>query len=268
MNPTIILLILAALLGAWLVIHFALHPPGEKRKTHQIANSGHLATYGGRESRVFDVAVARRFLVVRKGTANNSVAIGTVADEPLGIGLDVVEESGLGGVQLLGSGSGTCVVVANAAIAAGARVYAAADGKVAPTGVWLVGKTTNTPATADGDEIPIDFHAPRLEAPATGTITVVATGAQTVTPNFAAGKFQAFSLDLTNAPITLAAPTNLPIGQSMEIFVPNPGTGTHVLTAYVINTEGVAAITAAKAALLTITRVATATFHLRIGQAP
>jgi predicted RecA/RadA family phage recombinase len=103
--------------------------------------------------RTNDAAVTTRHLLWKQGSTDNGVAICAAANVPLGT-IDN-EETGTGKgvtIKLLGKGP-TKKMVALAAIAAGARVYTAAGGKVqtAPTGatVSLVGVALTAAANAD-----------------------------------------------------------------------------------------------------------------------
>jgi hypothetical protein len=58
---------------------------------------------------------------------------------------------------------GTSKMTASAAISAGAKVYAAADGKIAPTGTVLIGNAVDA-ATADGSVIEIAPTMGRLQS--------------------------------------------------------------------------------------------------------
>ncbi len=60
-------------------------------------------------------------------------------------------------------GQGSCKMVASAAITAGARVYAAADGKVAATGTLTIGTALDT-ATANNSVIEVLPHVANLQS--------------------------------------------------------------------------------------------------------
>lgn len=112
------------------------------------------------------VAAGTYHLLVRPTSATatdingaNNAPIGTLAD---------LQAAGLGAgetaaISLLGKG-GTKLMVANAAVAVGGRVFTAASGKVSPTsaaGLYYVGVAL-TAAAADGDVIEVADCVPVL----------------------------------------------------------------------------------------------------------
>jgi len=116
-------------------------------------------THDGCLTRLTDAAIATRFLLVKKGSDTNHIAVcSAITDRPLGVCTD--EAAGAEepvSLSLLGSSHATLKVVAGAAITSGARVATMASGKVQtavatqyPIGIAL------TDAAADGDIIEID----------------------------------------------------------------------------------------------------------------
>lgn len=125
---------------------------------------GTVARHPGVVTRKLEAALAARKLLVRQGTDDDQILVGTTA-KPMGVVDDVGEIGDRVAVSLLGSALETLVMTASGAIAAGDDVYAAADGKVStlPAGVgtyYFVGVAL-TAAAADGDEIEVDPSAPR-----------------------------------------------------------------------------------------------------------
>jgi hypothetical protein len=115
-----------------------------------------------------DAALATRYLIVKRGSDADHVAVCGVADKPLGVCLDepsAAEEPAT--IGLLGGLHGTILGVASEAIAADADVFTAANGKLqdepAVAGTYyLIGKSV-TAATGDGDvfemipRVPVKF---------------------------------------------------------------------------------------------------------------
>lgn len=118
-------------------------------------------------SRLADVALTRRHLLVKIGTDINHVAINTASDIPLGVVDDEAEAAeDPVNVQLLGQKPGTVLVVAGAAITAGAFVVGTAAGKVitlpGTTGsYYIIGRALEA-AGADLDVINIAHCFPIL----------------------------------------------------------------------------------------------------------
>lgn len=77
----------------------------------------------------------------------------------IGVVLDNVSSGDNVAVALLGVANHTLEVVAGGAISAGAKVYLAANGKVAATGTIQIGTALN-PAYADGNLVEIAHRAP------------------------------------------------------------------------------------------------------------
>lgn len=112
-------------------------------------------------TRKTDAAITTRYLIGKIGSDAAHVAVAGAADVPLGIIEDeasAAEE--LVPVKLFGSGQGTSLVVASAAIAAGDFVVAAASGKVrtlpGTTGTYYILGRALHAAAADGDLLEID----------------------------------------------------------------------------------------------------------------
>ena len=131
-------------------------------------------------TRTNDVAVETRHLLWTQGASAGTVKLATASLTALGT-IDNLETATAmrQSILLLGKGD-TKKVVANAAISAGAAVYQAAAGKVAPAGTILIG-TALTAAAADDDLIELlDGEAVMLAATevvaATNTILAAESG--------------------------------------------------------------------------------------------
>jgi hypothetical protein len=119
-------------------------------------------THGaGNITKFVDAAVTERFLLAKIGSAADRVAICGAADDPIGVMTDEAAAAGDPmNVRLLGSGKGTVTMVASAAIAQGALLEPAANGRVATLGVGagthrVVGRAMDAAANA-GDLIEVD----------------------------------------------------------------------------------------------------------------
>lgn len=128
---------------------------------------------GLKVSRSAEVAITAAHLLLRKGTADNEVLLGTATAKPLGVSYDAAAIHTLMGVILLG-GPDSVLGVASGAITVDAPLYTAADGKVSATavaGCWHVGKAL----TAAADGAAVEYHSvePRLATP---PVTVAAAG--------------------------------------------------------------------------------------------
>lgn len=128
-----------------------------------------------------DAAIAARHLLYKKGTADDHVAVAGANDVALGTIDDLADAAEeLKTLFLLGKGTRTKRMVANAAITIFAPVYQAAGGKVAPTGFRLVGFTLKA-AAADNDIIEVvDIQALLGTGLVTYTTTAVAAAGTTV----------------------------------------------------------------------------------------
>lgn len=114
-------------------------------------------------SRTADAVHTLRHLVVKEGsTAGTGIAVCGLNARPIGVCLDTPETIGdPAAVKLLGTG-GTVLMVASAAITAGAAVYTAANGKISSTGAstsWFLGFAV-TAAAADGDPVEVATTIP------------------------------------------------------------------------------------------------------------
>lgn len=109
-------------------------------------------------SRVAEAAVGTPHLMLTRGTnLAKQVILCTATTEPIGLAYDKAELGAYVGVERLTDGE-TKLGIASKAIAAGARVFTTAAGKLTDTAVnnsWLVG-TALTAAAADGDEFEFD----------------------------------------------------------------------------------------------------------------
>jgi hypothetical protein len=113
-------------------------------------------------TRLSDAALATEHLLVKVGSDADHVAVmAAVTDVPVGTVPDTpgaAEEEVA--VNLLGAASETLEMIAGEAVAAGVRVFAAADGKVndlsAVAGTYFCVGTALEAAAADGDEIEVD----------------------------------------------------------------------------------------------------------------
>lgn len=134
-----------------------------------------VETHDASVTRTNDSAIATRHLLWT-ATSATAVDIADATTPALGT-IDNIETSTgeRQSVLLLGKG-GTKKMVANAAIAAQAPVYQAADGKVAPTGSILVGFAL-TAAASDGDVIEASDTAPAAVLPKGITMTATAVDA-------------------------------------------------------------------------------------------
>ena len=111
-------------------------------------NDGPIKTYTA------SAVMAQYLRVKHVAAADGTVELAAAADRELGqlerpalaVGDDVP-------VRLRNS-EGSCIMVANAAIAKGAEVFGAAGGKIAPSGANAIG-TAEEAAGADGDYIEV-----------------------------------------------------------------------------------------------------------------
>ena len=146
------------------------------------AGSGYLAaantydavvlTHGPTLARTNDVAITARHLLWADGaTAGTTVALATATTPALGT-IDNIETSTgiIQAVLMLGRNTVTLKMVASEAMATvGVRVYQAAGGKIALTGVICVG-TLRSAAAADGDIVEVDDFAPRVQPNGSNTV--------------------------------------------------------------------------------------------------
>jgi hypothetical protein len=115
----------------------------------------------GQKTYFADAVLAERGLLVKIGSTPLNVAIAGAADQPIGLTTD--EAAAIGDpveVELLGSAKETKLMVASAAIAAGAFIMPAANGRVqtlgSTTGTYYVVGRCLKPAAAAGDLIEVD----------------------------------------------------------------------------------------------------------------
>jgi hypothetical protein len=110
--------------------------------------------HDGGLSRIAEAAVNTPHLLLAFGTnPATQVIICTATTEPIGLAYDTQIINGRVGIERLGDGA-TKVGIASKAIAAGARIFTTAGGKITDTAVnnsWLVGRALSA-AAADGDE--------------------------------------------------------------------------------------------------------------------
>ena len=99
--------------------------------------------------------------VVKLDASDASKVAATAATDTgaIGVVLDDVKSGESVAVALLGLANHTVEVVAGGAISAGAKVYLAANGKVAASGTIQIGTALN-PAYADGNLVEIAHRAP------------------------------------------------------------------------------------------------------------
>lgn len=112
-------------------------------------------------TKAVDAAITERFLLGKIGSASDRVAVCGAADTPIGVITDEAAVAGdLVNVALLGSNRGTVRMVASAAIAQGALLEPASNGRVQTLGAGagthhVVGRALDAAAAA-GDVIEVD----------------------------------------------------------------------------------------------------------------
>ncbi len=120
-------------------------------------------THAGNLTKAVDAAITERFLLGKIGGTSARVAVCGAADTPIGV---ITDEAALVGdlvnVALFGSASSTLRMVASAAIAQGALVEPAANGRVQTLGAGagthhVVGRALQAAANA-GEVIEVDPH--------------------------------------------------------------------------------------------------------------
>lgn len=125
-------------------------------------------THDGRCTKLADAAISTRYLLYKIGSDANHIAVTAATDTPIGT---VDDEAAAAedevNVNLLNSDR-THKMVANAAITAGVPVFAAASGKIAPTGTVRVGIALSA-ASTDGDVIEVE---PQPSSRKGGIITI------------------------------------------------------------------------------------------------
>lgn len=128
-------------------------------RTVRLANIAE-GTHDGNITKAVDAAVGERFVLAKVGSAADRVAICGSADAPIGVITD--EATGAGeivNVALLGARPGTVRMVAAGAIAQGALLEPAANGRAQTLGAGtgthhVVGRALD--AAAAGDVIEVD----------------------------------------------------------------------------------------------------------------
>ncbi len=200
-----LLLVAVLLISSWI----ASRPRG-----HLLASLANVAEgfYPGRKTYKTDAAVGTRYLLGKIGSDLSHVAVCGAADKPLGIISDeAAAAEDLVNVDLLGTTTETKIGVASEAIAVGADVYTAADGKVqdepAAAGTyWRIGKALSA-AGADDDQIEFDPHAPvRVVVLAELTAPDTADGSDAGTTQTLANALKA---DLAALEAALATPAEI-----------------------------------------------------------
>jgi hypothetical protein len=130
---------------------------GQRVKLANIAEG----THDGNITKETDAVLAERYVLAKIGSTAARVAVCGAADIPIGVITDEAAAIGdLVNVALFGSARSTLRMVASAAIAQGALVEPAANGRVATKGVgagthWVVGRALDAAAAA-GDVIEVD----------------------------------------------------------------------------------------------------------------
>ena len=123
--------------------------------------------FQGTMTKIADAAQAIQHLLVKFGSDADHIAVAGVADAPVGVCNDTPSINEHTNVLLLGCAKESITMVASDAIAVGARVFAAASGKisglpdpvVAAADYFCVGVALEA-AAEDGDEIQIDTCIP------------------------------------------------------------------------------------------------------------
>ncbi len=119
--------------------------------------------FKGTMTKIADAAQSVQHLLVKFGSDADHIAVAGVADAPVGVCNDTPSINEHTNVLLLGSAQESITMVASDAIAVGARVFAAAGGKVSAlpdpaaeaTDYYCVGVALEA-AAEDGDEIQVD----------------------------------------------------------------------------------------------------------------
>ncbi len=150
------------------------NPPSLRSIRRALNRGGGITAYNaitsgrnpsGDASRLADAAHSYRHLLVKAGSDISHMAVAGASDLPLGPCFDqpsAAERSG--GVHLLGAVQGTVLMVASAAIAAGAELFTAAGGEVQaePTVAgtyYKVGRAVDA-STAAHQELEVEPCAP------------------------------------------------------------------------------------------------------------
>lgn len=118
-------------------------------------------THAGNITKATDVVITERFLLAKIGSAADRISVCNAVDTPIGVITDEAAAAGdMVNVALLGSQKSTVKMVANVAIAQGALVEPAANGRIQTLGVGVgthhvIGRALDA-ATAAGDVIEVD----------------------------------------------------------------------------------------------------------------
>ena len=139
---------------------------GAREECHNIASTVGTHSTGALALECQTAAIATRYLLVQKGTADNQFIVNIATTRPWGVVADEPAVGDLAAVLLCGCMPGTMKMVANAAIPVGSPVYTAAGGKVSPTfgaTLYMVGRAL-TAAAADGDLIEVAHCFPLLNS--------------------------------------------------------------------------------------------------------
>ncbi len=140
---------------------------------------GTAGTHKESVTRIADSTLTTKYLLVKKGTDNNHIAVADSADIPYGVCPDEPTAGDSVTVLLLGKGATKKMIAHEAMATIGVRVYAYTGGKVALTGTVEVG-TLLTTAAADGDIVEVADYPP----PSSPGIS--STSASLVTPDIGA----------------------------------------------------------------------------------
>lgn len=140
---------------------------GAREECHNVAST--VGTHAnGVLPLTTEATFATRYLLAQKGTAADGIIINVANTRPWGVCLDEPTSGDKAAVALLGATPGTLKMVADDAVAVGAKIYTRAAGKVGAhaTGAYLVGRAI-TAAAADGDIIEVAHCFPVLDASGT-----------------------------------------------------------------------------------------------------
>lgn len=116
---------------------------------------------GGKITRYAEGALSTRYVLMKKGTANDEVLVCGASDMPIGVLTDeAYADRDPVNITLLGSADRTLLMVASEEIAVGAYVFTAANGKVqdlpAGAGTYYCVGIAVTAAGGDGDLLEVD----------------------------------------------------------------------------------------------------------------
>lgn len=126
--------------------------PGAREECHNVWSNVGTHANGVLPYYAQTTAITQRYVLVKKGTADNQMLLGDATTRPIGVCLDEPGVDEEGAVFVLGAGTGTVRMVAAAAITAGAPVYTSASGKVTATWAataFIVGRALTAAAAAD-----------------------------------------------------------------------------------------------------------------------